>query len=276
MGMDEQKPPPVIYKYFPVGDYLPKIFSGQSLKFSNPLEFNDPFECQPCYFIENGSQGKQFLKELSDLVDAKSPAEKLLARQRAERMAGKLLPRNSFPGMERLFASIGVSCFSETKDNLLMWSHYADEHKGVCIGFDTKIHFFEGAWKVAYQDEYPVITRPSDNPNTLLKKAILTKSSCWAYEQEWRVTRRTMSSEEQVRAQVQYGHIKNIQLFTEQHGPGLYPFPQEAIVEVLLGARMSPPVRQEVCAWIEESGLKAPVFEARRHTSRFGLEFHPV
>ena len=29
--------------------------------------------------------------------------------------------------------SIGVSCFSEKPDDMLMWSHYADSHKGFCV-----------------------------------------------------------------------------------------------------------------------------------------------
>mgnify|MGYP002227506002 FL=1 len=29
-----------------------------------------------------------------------------------------------------------VGCFSERNDSLLMWSHYADEHRGLCIGYN--------------------------------------------------------------------------------------------------------------------------------------------
>jgi len=31
-----------------------------------------------------------------------------------------------------------VTCFSEVENNLLLWSHYADKHKGACIGFNTE------------------------------------------------------------------------------------------------------------------------------------------
>jgi len=30
----------------------------------------------------------------------------------------------------------GVLCFSRRWNNILMWSHYADGHKGICLGFD--------------------------------------------------------------------------------------------------------------------------------------------
>lgn len=31
--------------------------------------------------------------------------------------------------------TIGVVCLTESRDNLLMWSHYADEHRGCVVGF---------------------------------------------------------------------------------------------------------------------------------------------
>src|SRR5579859_4794235 len=31
----------------------------------------------------------------------------------------------------------GVLCFSEEKTDVLQWAHYADRHKGICLGFDV-------------------------------------------------------------------------------------------------------------------------------------------
>lgn len=33
---------------------------------------------------------------------------------------------------------IGIACLSENWNSLLMWSHYAENHKGYCTGFDEK------------------------------------------------------------------------------------------------------------------------------------------
>jgi hypothetical protein len=38
------------------------------------------------------------------------------------------------PEMARRF---GVLCFSEDKANVPQWAHYADRHKGICLGFDV-------------------------------------------------------------------------------------------------------------------------------------------
>ena len=30
----------------------------------------------------------------------------------------------------------GIACFTTKNDNTLLWSHYADEHQGICLEFD--------------------------------------------------------------------------------------------------------------------------------------------
>ncbi|MGE6292206.1 DUF2971 domain-containing protein [Aeromonas media] len=35
--------------------------------------------------------------------------------------------------------ALGITSFSETSRNLLMWSHYASEHKGICIGYKNPL-----------------------------------------------------------------------------------------------------------------------------------------
>ena len=41
--------------------------------------------------------------------------------------------------------AIGVSCFIEKPNNMLMWSHYADKHTGICVEYDfSKMFSDEG------------------------------------------------------------------------------------------------------------------------------------
>ncbi|MBK6787723.1 MAG: DUF2971 domain-containing protein [Betaproteobacteria bacterium] len=47
-------------------------------------------------------------------------------------------------------------CFSAHNDILLMWSHYADAHRGICLIFDAKDPVIGMARKVNYPDAYPV------------------------------------------------------------------------------------------------------------------------
>jgi hypothetical protein len=114
-----------------------------------------------------------------------------------------------------LDAAIGVLALSEQRDNLLLWSHYANNHDGLCFELDCAAHpsAFPNLSRVRYQD-YPVISwklanivealgsdasillqaadlsaefSELDSPQTeMLRQYFLTKSSYWAYEREWR------------------------------------------------------------------------------------------
>lgn len=265
---------PVVYKYLPAEDYLPNILTGKSLKFSSPLGFNDPFECKPLCVIENGKAGDSFLskgcKELGY-----SPAKRIQKLGELRRFQGRPMPSGLESNMNELLKEIGISCFSAARDSILMWAHYAAEHSGVCIGFDTTKYFFQTAWEVQYQDELPIILRPSDNPDTMLSKSLLTKSIHWNYEHEWRIVRRTMTPEQQRTIIDKYGHhsFEQLEVMVNQKGPGFYSFPKQAITEVVLGVKMPTSKRRKVLQWIQEAELELPIYEARRHPSEFRLEF---
>jgi hypothetical protein len=52
------------------------------------------------------------------------------------------LNRTSFSIDKVLNQSVGILCLSEMRDSLLMWGHYADNHRGLVIGFDSDHPFF--------------------------------------------------------------------------------------------------------------------------------------
>lgn len=85
----------------------------------------------------------------------------------------------------------GVTCFSETPDNLLMWSHYGDKFRGFCLEFDTAFVPFNGLIEVNYSDKIPVVPLSSgplfeNGRDGLIRMLYCTKSKDWAYEREWR------------------------------------------------------------------------------------------
>lgn len=271
----------VIYKYLPDGDYLPQVLSGQSLKFESPLDFNDPFECQVVVLIEHGASGLGFIR--GELKKYKLPVRKRLETiQAMKRIQGKPLFSDEFPLMTALLRNVGVSCFSGEYNDILMWAHYAKHHTGVCIGFDTAKHMFQTAWEVEYKEQLPVILRPTDSYEDMLRKSLITKSSHWKYECEWRIVKRTLSPLEREEIIKKYGQMKPAQadVILNQVGPGYYSFPKEAITEIILGAKMLLRDKQKIVAWAGEAGLAVPIREARRHRSEYRLEFveiaHPT
>ena len=177
-----------------------------------------------------------------------------------------------------ILASVGVSCFSAVRDDILMWSHYAAQHTGVCIGFDTRRHIFQTAWEVSYQDDLPTIYRPQDDEETMLQKSLMTKSSHWRYEREWRIVRRTMTDSERLVMHQKYGKLSAEAAYVLLHqvGPGFYSFPKEAITEISLGVKMPPAKRKMVIEWVQAAGLKVPIYHADLARFKYQLEFKKI
>ena len=76
----------------------------------------------------------------------------------------------------------GLICFSASWQNPLLWSHYAERHDGVCLGFDVPV---ENAGRVRYVSER---MKFPDEPNLQTATALLfTKYKDWYWEDEVRV-----------------------------------------------------------------------------------------
>ncbi len=117
-----------IYKYT---SYRPEFFDNFLLKISRFGEFNDPFEMVMGNYLS--SLSKEEADEIMSLSYSLSDAASYYNYYYDVRAGAR--------------ASIGVICFSSNYDNILMWSHYANNHKGICIEFDLNDSFFHGKYK---------------------------------------------------------------------------------------------------------------------------------
>ena len=97
------------------------------------------------------------------------------------------------------------ACFCESVDNMLMWSHYADSHRGFALEYDFRPTLASPIDKtvllpVVYSEErldasafmmWAFLTFNGiqvSNPDTMAHiKIALHKSISWAYEREWRM-----------------------------------------------------------------------------------------
>ncbi|MBP4141899.1 DUF2971 domain-containing protein [Flavobacterium sp. P4023] len=81
----------------------------------------------------------------------------------------------------------GVVCYSSDYTNKLLWSHYGDQHKGMCLVFEISKEKMEVIYKVNYQQRLPEIniTDDSDTFDDIVK-IVTTKSTEWKYENEYR------------------------------------------------------------------------------------------
>lgn len=83
----------------------------------------------------------------------------------------------------------GMICFSEIWSNPVQWSHYAEKHAGLCLGFDVSD---EKLMAVMYDEKRSMeearrLLKNGTSDEALIKKFLSTKYHHWAYEQERRV-----------------------------------------------------------------------------------------
>jgi hypothetical protein len=142
-----------------------------------------------------------------------------------------------YPDKQSEFKGAGVTCFSRSVTNPLLWAHYAAGHVGFAIGYDA-LHFFFGYEQelkkrilhdVRYEDIAPTLERfPLDE---LPLAAVLTKPTCWAHEQEVRLIRK--------------------------YGNQALDVPQEMIKEIMFGAAMSDARMKTIMAEVRAAGIEA-------------------
>ncbi len=85
----------------------------------------------------------------------------------------------------------GIMCFSKHWKNPVIWSHYAESHIGLCLGFDIPD---DGCREVTYVDELLTFNPPFDpkHPSAPAKtehihQMLFTKFVDWKYEEEIRM-----------------------------------------------------------------------------------------
>lgn len=87
--------------------------------------------------------------------------------------------------------TIGLLCFSANWTNPVLWSHYGNRHRGICLGFDLKKGC--GEQKVRYKDDRirarlgNASAGPSKLSQELQQDLLCTKFSHWVYEEEIRL-----------------------------------------------------------------------------------------
>jgi len=90
---------------------------------------------------------------------------------------------------EEIDQNKGLLCFSSSWDNPVLWSHYAEKHRGVCLGFDVPDHLLV---PVIYTDKPMKIDTGGKSSLPKLSESFVnallrTKYVDWRYEDEYRV-----------------------------------------------------------------------------------------
>jgi hypothetical protein len=224
-----------------------RILTHNEIYFAKCKDFNDPFDCK--FHIPFNGNPITHKEKLRQLNPGLSEAQIEIQTQK------ELQPENIVKWEKELNKRIrletekyGIFSMSAKRDNLLMWSHYADCHKGICMKFKTTGGKLFGCdlLNVDYVENYPNLS-VYDNPDyEWVRKHLTTKSLAWRYEEEWRIMyERT-----------------GCQFLSEN----------EELSGVILGARISRRNKELVLKCLSENNCKAKLYQARECKGKFGLD----
>lgn len=184
--------PRFLYKYVSPDisdDRLADYFLDSYFWLSSSIAFNDPFDTSAQIIYEGNVLQKR--TRWNNIVKSQVPHlnEKQRGLEVTKLMASK---SNTLESMQKIalknLEKIGLHCLSEDPRSLLMWSHYANQHKGIVLQFEIAKdpETMLNALKVDYLNEYPVLNLAQDLQGQL-QKIFLRKFTDWDYEKEWRL-----------------------------------------------------------------------------------------
>ncbi|MFQ7593460.1 MAG: DUF2971 domain-containing protein [Acutalibacteraceae bacterium] len=157
----------ILYKYYPFDKIRLNSLVNNKIWLSTPEKYNDPFEFHFTLYPEVEEVARRTGTE-HFWVDIREEYNAKVAKKIEE--------------SKRKFC---LCCFSEEYKNILMWSHYAENHKGICVEYDfrnyRKVLYLE---KVKYAND--VVKFPQGGFEGF-NRIFCTKALPWSYEHEWRL-----------------------------------------------------------------------------------------
>ena len=167
---------------------------------SLPSKLNDPFDCKTLFTVKGATF--EDLKEYYEntIVRYGDPRDAELA-QKALQVA-KSDPQKAIRHLRQRYIEnhmaeldqFGILCLflpsnDEMPQDILMWSYYADGHKGFCLQFDKKVLQESFICKpVEYHHQYPSFREIAAKEDEELAELLLfRKSTRWKHENEWRI-----------------------------------------------------------------------------------------
>ena len=231
-----------VYKYISLKDGLEYILKQNTLKFSNPKDFNDPFDCNELLINVTipTSKEKEFFMEAAN----KYNLPRAVWRKQLKRLGD---PVNYQKALKKKRTSFRVSCFSEIDDDVLMWSHYGDKHAGMCIGLELDILCDDYAlYPVNYISDVQTIDGMANTPYVFYYM-VTVKANRWAYEKEVRAV--------------------------SKNGLEIMPFSKNVIGEVTFGCNVKKSVIAATRTEIRKLGYKnVALYKMEIDPKTFGLK----
>jgi hypothetical protein len=227
----KKKPATFFYKYRAFSPLSVQAIVADEVYFVDPSSFNDPLDTKAC--VEADIAVDELKAVLAELVQRREEAALKAAaktignpgpvtleridrrsRQRAATVLEEIEYQSTNPDYEgdsqkvlsNLLAgaierellkrySKGIYCLGTRATCPLMWSHYGDQHRGLCIGYSVPKAERKNLHKVEYGGSRLVqaslvataIAGDPESIKALDEAVLLRKAKDWEYEKEWRL-----------------------------------------------------------------------------------------
>jgi hypothetical protein len=255
--------PEILYKYRSWPEkcgrnrFQRRILTKNEIYFSSAEQFNDPFDNSLPFRYKESDLTHQNLYNKLFLIGRRNwpnMTDEQLQKICIERINsgafenGNFWKENADRNIKSVKSSLGIFSLSAVNDSILMWSHYADSHRGYCIGFDSDILFrLSGSLgNVIYDNRFPVIGLFDDSLEGFVR-FFITKSESWSYEQEYRILKTNFAK-------------KTI------------TFTNDCIKQIILGCKMKPSKKKEVRDIVVSKFMNAEIFEAEMNSTDFKID----
>jgi len=256
-----------LFHYCPyVKERFSDLVQKNRIYLSDTRNFNDPWDCRPCFDMSQLNDPAYADKVVDYFYRAarkqypSTPEEyhKLRAlevRADPEKLRAALIQASDMG--DEISKRYRVFCLTTHPKNILMWSHYARNHSGICIEFSCSNLVFSGAFKVQYGQNYPTfdLTDASDERVLL---PLVSKSSAWAYEDEYRLL-----AQERL-------HAVSKSLITDRNYLAL---PIGAVQSVILGCLCPLEIEQEIRDVLNKQSPDIVVRRLTRLPNKYDFDF---
>jgi hypothetical protein len=234
-------------------DRLRDVLVRSRFWLSSPASFNDPYDMTTQVIL--GGNAREVRKTFDDFLKERRLNWRDRQKQLERFMSGGIenLGSHAQRTFESMASAAGVYSFGGNPLNLLMWSHYGENHRGICFQFDVAqdVENFTAALPVEYSEEYPILNWVGiNNGSQDVTTVLLRKFKGWAYEEEHRIIK------------------------PESAGTYL-AFDPAALTAIILGCRAPDPSVERIKELLVErsaAGLPSPkIYRAFRHASKYRL-----
>jgi hypothetical protein len=244
---------------------LERVLATNSIYLSDTKGFNDPWDCRPCYDLTRLDDPAFYQRQVAyfERIDRKHNTH--LSEDEHRGRADRLRKDRKFlehciyqmSGIESAIQKrYRVYCLTTKPANMLMWSHYSENHTGICLEFRCANDVLSGALQVVYCKTYPPLDLADDHHRTVLLP-LLTKAKAWEYEDEYRLI-----------AQEEAEALNHESLITKNN---LLLLPDGALASIIVGCVAPEATRDAVREIVRRCGRNLHLKHAVRVPNHYSL-----